>query len=177
MKNLKPLFILPALAIVIASCGDNQHAKNFNEKTQVDAEGVIFVKLANESGLTEIKAANLAQSISKNSRVISFAKMMVADHSNVDKELTALADEKMVTKSDTITVEHKKTLDSLKALNGANFDKGYMAMMVKDHEAAVKLFEKASNDRITAVHDFARKTLPALKMHLDSANAIYNSLK
>ena len=177
MKNLKPLFLLPVAAIIIVACGDNQKSHNYNQKTQVDAEGLGFIKIANESGLTEIKASSLAESISKNPRVVSFAKMMVADHSKAAQDLSKLAQDKMVTKSDTLTVEHQQKIDSLGKLTGAAFDKAYMDMMLTDHSKAVELFEKASADRIEAVQDFAKKTLPALKMHLDSAKEINSSLK
>jgi putative membrane protein len=177
MRNFRPVLFLPILAIAIVSCGDNKKSNNYNAKTQVDAEGLGFIKLANESGLTEIKASSLAESISKNPRVVNFAKMMVADHSKAAQELNKLAQDKMVIKSDTLTVEHQQKMDSLKKLTGGNFDKAYMDMMLKDHIKAVELFDKASGDRIPAVQDFAKKTLPALKMHLDSAKSINSSLK
>jgi putative membrane protein len=45
--------------------------------------------------------------------------------------------------------------------------------MVKSHENSIDLFEKALNDAKDAdVRAFADKTLPALRMHLDSARAL-----
>ncbi|MES2274740.1 MAG: DUF4142 domain-containing protein [Bacteroidota bacterium] len=177
MKNLRPLFVLPVLAVVIASCGDNQRAKNFNDKTLVDGQALGFIKIANEAGLTEVKASTIAGTLSKNPRVISFAKMMVTDHTQAGKELTELADDKLVDKSDALSPEHQKTIDSMAKLTGAGFDRAYMGMMVNDHVQAVKLFEETSSNKNNAVQKFARKTLPTLKMHLDSAKAIATSLK
>ena len=68
-------------------------------------------------------------------------------------------------------------IDSLSKKTGADFDKAYIAMMVKDHEAAVDLFKEQSNDKNQTIQDFARKTLPTIEMHLDKAKDIEASLK
>jgi putative membrane protein len=171
------MLLLPLLASIIASCGDNQKAKNFNNKTLVDGQGMEFIKTANEAGLTEVKASTIAGTMSKNPRVIGFAKMMIDDHTQAGKELTDLADDKMVDQSDLLKPEHQKTIDSIAKLSGPSFDKAYMNMMVNDHIQAVALFEKTSSNKNNAVQKFARKMLPALKMHLDSARVIAASLK
>lgn len=177
MKNFNRIGILLVCAAVMQSCGDNQRAKNFNNKTLVDQQGLAFIKKANDAGLTEIKAAMFAETMSKTPRVIGFAKMMVTDHTQAGKELSTLAADKLVDKADSISVEHQKSLDSLARLSANVFDHAYMKMMVQDHEQAVQLFTDAGQNKSSAVQKFARKTLPALQMHLDSAKAIYSSLK
>jgi putative membrane protein len=194
MKKFRILYLLPLL-IILQSCEDkkgknfneksleanrgleNERAQSLNSKTQVDAQALGFIKVANESGLTEVKASALAQSISKNPRVVAFAKMMVSHHTMLNKELAQLALDKHVTRADTISRQHQKTIDSISKLPKNNFDKAYMNMMVKDHVDAVNLFEKTTSNRYNAVQDLAKKTLPKLKMHLDSARAIAASLK
>ncbi len=156
---------------------ENTRAQNLNSKTQVDDQALDFIKIASESGLTEIKASTLAQVTSKNPRIINFAKMMIMDHTQANKDLTQLADNKMVIRADSISRKHQKTIDSINQLPKTNFDKAYMGMMVKDHIAAVKLFKETTTNRYEAVQSLAKKTLPKLKMHLDSARAIYSSLK
>ena len=50
--------------------------------------------------------------------------------------------------------------------------------MVDDHQGDVDKFEKASNNaKDAAVKAFAAKTLPVLRMHLDSAKAVNDGLK
>jgi putative membrane protein len=177
MKNSGWLYLLFAGAIMIQSCGDNQKAKNYNDKTLVDGEGLHFIKQANDAGLTEIKAARVAENNSQNPRVISFAKMMVADHMQVGDELARLASNKLVDDPDTPSIAHQAAIDSLSKLSAGEFDHAYMQMMVKDHEQAVDLFTETTGNKNVAVRNFARKILPTLKMHLDSAKAIYASLK
>ncbi len=62
--------------------------------------------------------------------------------------------------------------------SGKAFDKAYVNQMVDDHKKAVKLFEDASqNCKDPDLKAFAAKTLPTLKMHLDSINAIHDQMK
>ena len=63
-------------------------------------------------------------------------------------------------------------------MTGKNFDKDFMNMMVKDHKATIDDFEKASkNTKDPDVKAWVDKTLPTLRMHLDSAKAIQKGLK
>lgn len=177
MKNSGWLYLLFAGAIIIQSCGDNQKAKNYNDKTLVDGQGLDFIKKANDAGLTEVKASKVAERNSQNTRVINFAKMMVIDHTQVGNELAKLANNKLVDTPDTPSVAHQKMIDSISHLTGGQFDHAYMDMMVKGHEQAVQLFTETTENKNNAVQKFAEKILPTLKMHLDSAKAIYSSLK
>lgn len=177
MKNIFRLAAFIAIALAAASCGGDKRAKNFNQQTQVDDNGLAFMMQAAESGLTEIKASTLAKKLSKNPRVVNFAAMMIDDHTKVADELKKLAKRKLVTLVDTIGKDHQMKIDSIAKLMDGDFDKAYMQMMVKDHETAVQVFHQGSLNNTTALKNFAEKNLPKLQMHLDSAKAISASLK
>ena len=180
MKNILYLSTIALLAVSAVSCTDNKRAKNYNEKTLVDDKAIAFVKESLEAGMTEIKAATVAQSKSKNPRVINFAKMMIADHNAMGIELKKLADEKYINRkaaNDTLRVENQEMIDKLKPLTGLSFDKAYMQMMVADHAKVIDLFRSATRNRTNAIDNIAEKSLPKLIMHLDSAKAINASLK
>jgi putative membrane protein len=177
MKKLIYPVLGLAIAFSVQSCMDNYKAKYLNEKTLVDDGGTTLIHDGLEGGLTEIKASTLAETHSQNPRVISFAKMMIADHSKADSTLYWMETDKQITEKDTISAEHQEKIDSLATKTGAGFDKAYITMMVEDHEGAVDLFEGQVNDKNQTIQDFARQTLPTLRMHLDSAKAISASLK
>jgi putative membrane protein len=180
MKNIFALSLAAALVWGIAGCDDNRRAKNYNEKTMVDDEGLGFIKKAHEAGLTEIRAATVAQQKSQNPRVVNFAKMMITDHKAMGNEIKKLADEKYVNyKSDTDTLnpEHQQMVQQMSSLSGAAFDKAYMQMMVADHGKVIQMFRQATNNKIKEINDLAVKSLPKLTAHLDSAKAINASLK
>lgn len=177
MKNIDRLIFLLLFAVVLQSCGDNQRAKNYNDKTLVDDQGLAFIKTANIAGLTEVLASKFALSASKNPRVVSFAQMMIADHTEAGKELKNLAKQKLVDIPDTLTLADQKKIGKMAMQYGTPYDKAYMKMMVDDHVKAVDLFTETTQNKNLAVQNFASKILPTLKMHLDSAKAIYSSLK
>lgn len=53
----------------------------------------------------------------------------------------------------------------LQSATGAEFDKGYIQEMVKDHEKAIALFEAAQSLADAELKAFATKTLPTLRKH------------
>ena len=60
---------------------------------------------------------------------------------------------------------------NLSRKDGAEFDKSYVDMMVDQHEADVKLFERAARDaEDSEVRAFASRHLPSLQQHLQRAN-------
>jgi len=177
MKKLVYPILGLAIALSVQSCMDNMKAKNYQEKTLVDDGGVALIHGGIVGGMTEIKASSLVASHSQNPRVISFAKMMIADHSQADSTLLWMESDKLITEKDTIDADHQVLIDSLSKKTGADFDKAYIAMMVKDHEGAVELFDSQVDDKNQTIQDFARKTLPVIQMHLDSAKALEAALK
>lgn len=60
---------------------------------------------------------------------------------------------------------------NLSRKEGAEFDKSYVKMMVDQHEADVKLFERAAREsEDSEVRSFASRHLPSLQQHLQRAN-------
>ncbi|WP_428331011.1 DUF4142 domain-containing protein [Mucilaginibacter sp.] len=176
MKNLIYL-VLGGMILFFAQACQDKHAKNYNNRTDIDQDGVLFIKNGIEGGLTEIKASGMAITNSNNQKVIGFAKMMIDDHTKAGDELLKIKGDKKLTEMDTIYSAHQQMINELSKKTGAAFDKAYMQMMVADHEEAVKLFATASKNPDSEIEGFASKTYPTIKMHLDSANAINSSLK
>jgi putative membrane protein len=177
MKKLIYLLLGVIALFTVPACQDNRHAKNYNDKTLTDDGGLAFIKGGLEGGLTEIRASQIAKANSTNPRIISFADMMITDHTQAGAELRKIEAAKMVDAHDTINMEHKQMIVSLKSKTGADFDKAYINMMIADHEKAVGLFTDATNNTSNLIQDFSRKTLPKIQMHLDSARAIAAALK
>jgi predicted outer membrane protein len=60
-----------------------------------------------------------------------------------------------------------KNEPKIDTINGTDFDKEYLAIMVKDHEKNIAAFEEEAKDGEDAdVKAWAEKTLPTLKEHL-----------
>jgi len=177
MKKLLYLGAVTLALISATACNDNRKAKNYNEKTLVDDMALSFMKKANEAGLAEIKAATVAKSKSQNPKVIGFADMMIADHTMANKELNQIADKKYVAHEDeVIGQEHQMMIDSISKLNGPQFDKAYMNMMVNDHTKAVALFSDMTRNTSKTINNYVAKYLPKMQEHLNSARSINASL-
>jgi putative membrane protein len=144
----------------------------------VDKDDAKFVVTAANDGMAEVNAGNLAQQKATNLRIKSFASMMVADHTKAGDELAAIAKSKNITLPAAPNADAQKSAADLGSKSGKDFDKAYVDAMVDGHKNAVKLFTDASNNCKDAdLKAFATKTLPTLKMHLDSITAIKASMK
>ncbi|GAB2980089.1 DUF4142 domain-containing protein [Mucilaginibacter puniceus] len=165
------------LVLVSSSCHDQRRAKNYNDKTLADDAAIHFIKNGIEGSLVEIKASEIAKKTSSNPQIIDFANMMITHHTETVNELKKIQADKMVSSRDIINTEHENALNMLSSKSGVEFDKGYMEMMITDHEKAIELFKGVGNNTSGTIQDFAAKTLPTLQEHLDSAKAINASLK
>jgi putative membrane protein len=136
-----------------------------------------FLKDAAQGGMAEVELGKLASQKSQNAEIKKFGQMMVTDHTAANNELKALAAKKNITLPTDIG-SHKSTMDGLSKDTGADFDKGYVDAMVKDHETDVSAFQKQADSATDAdVKAFAAKTLPTLKKHLDAIKAIQAKMK
>jgi putative membrane protein len=101
---------------------------------------------------------------------------MITDHSKAGDDLKQVAVAKNITLPADLSDDAKKEMEKLNKKTGKDFDKAYMDMMLDDHKKDVKDFEKAADKCKDAdLKNFATTTLPVLKKHLDSAQAIVNS--
>ena len=137
-----------------------------------------FVEKATIGGMTEIQASKLAQEKGSAPAVKEYAQHMITEHTEAAAELTKIASAKSVTPPGTLDSAHKKDVDKLSKLSGADFDKAYVKQMVADHKTTVSLFEKESKSGKDAdLQAFAGKTLPKLQEHLQSIQGIQDKMK
>lgn len=138
-----------------------------------------FLVEAADGGMMEVLAGELAKQKAVNQRVKNFGDMMVKDHSKANDELKSLATSEKITIPAAVSDNTQKMIDKLNEKTGTDFDKAYIKMMVDDHIEDVRKFELAATDvnNNTAVKKFINKTLPVLRIHLDSAKAIQQSIK
>lgn len=169
--------MLAALAAVsIQSCSPDR-AKAYNNRTNVNTNGLEFIKGAHEGSLTEIEASKIAQKNSTNKEVTDFAAMMLTDHRAALSDIDTLADHKYVYVRSVVNHDHKVELDSLAKKTGAEFDKAYMEMMVKGHEEAKQLFDEGKESNYTDIREVSVKIAPTVEEHLKKAKEIAATLK
>ncbi|BCG48564.1 outer membrane protein-like protein [Citrifermentans bremense] len=136
-----------------------------------------FVKDAASGGMMEVEAGRLAQQKGASQEIKDFGQMMVTDHGKANDELEAIIAKKQMKKPAKMDAKHKKMVDQLNALSGAEFDKKYAKEMVKDHEKDVAKFKKASGKvKDPEIKAWVDKTLPVLEQHLQHAKDMAKKL-
>jgi putative membrane protein len=151
-------------------------ALNFMLTAEATVKADFWTEAA-QGGMAEVALSNIALERSQNEAVKNFAQQMVTDHTAANTELISLASSKNITLPSAIDAKHKAASDRLAARSGADFDRDYMKMTVKDHEKMVKLFQNESEKGADAdVKAWAAKTLPTLQSHLQMARTVNASL-
>jgi putative membrane protein len=198
MKQWNQLMVAGCVAIAATACSgdrDADTAKNdrpaavgtsgsaASDPAKNDEAGRAdrdFVGDMMADGRAEVELGKMAQQKARNRQVKEFASMMVRDHTKAGAELKTVASHANVdmAKIDADMDDHKDVRDRLAKLSGMEFDREYMKAMVDEHEKAVDdveaKAEKADNDH---VKEWAAKTLPTLKKHLEEARQIQESLE
>jgi putative membrane protein len=145
-----------------------------------DAQIASIVVTANQ---VDIDAGKLAASRGTDPQVKSFGQQMVTDHTGVNKLATELAGKLKVTPEDNPTSQSlksggEKNVATLKTLQGAAFDKAYIAHEVAYHQQVLDALDKtlipgAKNEELKAL---LVKVRPAFVAHLEHAKKVQSSL-
>jgi len=145
-----------------------------------DAQIAAIVVTANQ---VDIDAGKLAESKATNPDVKAYGKMMVTDHTGVNKQATDLAKKLGVKPEDNPTAQSLKSggtdnLANLKKLSGAAFDKAYIDHEIAYHQSVLDAVDKTliPNAQNAELKALLVKVRPAFVAHLEKAKQIQASL-
>ncbi len=183
---MKKIFLLIGCCAFMLACNNQpddskEAAEETNEavlqKTDLEDDAEFAVDAA-DGGMLEVTLGELAAKNAASPMVKEFAAMMVTDHSNGNEELKALAMQKNITLPAALSESKQKKVDDLTKLNGAEFDKEYMAFMVEDHKEDIREFEKqAQNGNDADLKQWASNKVAVLQKHLAEAERIKDAIK
>ena len=154
--------------------------KSMQGKMGGDAEIIAFLIAADEH---EVAAANDANQKKSDAKVGDFAQMMDRDHSKHLEDTRKLSDSQNIQPMDTPSITKMKTegqaeMTKLSALQGANFDRAYMAAMVKGHTDVLNHVEHymktATNPELQS---HLKATRDTVSQHLAEAKKVQAALK
>jgi putative membrane protein len=132
-----------------------------------------FVREAASGNLMEIQLGQLAQNKAQNQAVKQFAQRMVADHNNLQNQLTSVASTGGQSFTPTMDSRHQNQINRLQGLSGAEFDRTYMSLMIRAHQRDVNNFQTQSQSANSAqVRTLATNSLPVLQQHLSLAQQV-----
>jgi putative membrane protein len=146
-------------------------------KMMMRSTDTAFAMAAARGGAAEVEMGKLAAEKASNAVVKAFGQQMVEDHGKANEKLKAAAEKQNLTLPTNLTSKQQATYDMLKTKSGADFDKAYVAAMVKDHEEDVKDFQREVNKgKDEHIKTFASETLPVIQGHLEKIKAIQSKL-
>ena len=146
-----------------------------SEMGKADAER--FRDLARAS-LAEVEAGKLARERAGHRAVKDFGKEMVEDHGKLLEQHRALARKEGVRLPGQPGEAQEQAIRKLRAQRGLEFDRAYMAQMVKDHQAALRLAqETATSARDPQLRAAAEKAVPEIRKHLEKARTLEAGMK
>jgi putative membrane protein len=134
-----------------------------------------FIETAAPANQFEIVASELALTKTKNKQIVTFAKRMIKDHTQIGKNFVAALGKANtgVTPPSGLGDDLDKIMARLKSEDGAAFEADYIAAQTKGHQDAVGLFAgyaKGGDNKV--MQAFAKKTLPIIEMHLRMCYAL-----
>jgi len=161
-------------AQIESGIGSNPHLRSKSEgqaasspgatKVKMSQKDVNFIQKAAGGGAQEVANGKMAETQAKSAEVKSIAARIVADHTRLNKELTALANRKGVTFN----------TGGVKAQNlgTGDFDRLYLKWLEEVHRADIADFERAAKSADDSdLKAWAAKALPTLKQHLAMAQS------
>ena len=121
----------------------------------------------------EIQAGRLAEKDGQSKEVKDYGKMLVKDHTAVDKKVAALAKQESIELPAPSTEGEMHNLD---AMAGPNFDKKFAGDMVEDHKKDIaELTHARDSTNDPKLKKLLSDVLPTLQKHEDKAQKIVDS--
>ena len=74
-------------------------------------------------------------------------------------------------------LSHQEKLNRLKVRTGADFDREYIKMMVNDHAAAIRMLQRAVENKDADIRSYAQEMLPTIKKHEASSKALMKKIQ
>lgn len=177
--------LIPAVVLVLATaaCSDNKDDTNATatDTAAMDTTATAaptdhaaqFLTDAIMADNAEIKAGQAAQDMGSTQAVKDFGKMLVDDHTKAKEQAAQVAMAMNVPVPDGTPPGAEDELKMATGMKGSGFDKDFLAMMVKDHQAAIDKFQQEADSSDPAqVTDLAKQSLPTLKKHLQTAQSL-----
>jgi putative membrane protein len=183
MKRWQKWSIAAVAVLMISGCErntarDNDAAVGTSGTAALAAADRDFVVGMIAGGTAEVELGRLAEEKASNPAGREFAEVLVRDHQKANAELKSIATKYNIDVSNANLDDHKNDMERMRKLSGPEFDSEYIQMMVDKHEKTVtKLEERANDDDNPEIRQWASRTLPTVRQHLEKAKAIKDSLK
>lgn len=132
-----------------------------------------FVHSALEGSMAEVQMGQLAAQKASSDDVKQFGQKMVQDHTQMTDQMKQVAQQLGVSEPKGLSKKDKTEVAKLSGLSGPEFDKAYIAAMVKDHKKDLSDFRaEAQNTQNPAVKQVAEQGTQVIDQHLQLAEQL-----
>jgi putative membrane protein len=171
---MKKLAILLGGALAVAACSTTPRPPTAADLANpLIAPG--YLAQAASSDMFEIQSGQLAQQMSQNPAVQSFASMIITDHTQSTQMLTsAAAAARVAAPPPTLLPPQQAMLDQLRSAgSGAAFDQAFQQIQIQAHQQALMLHQNyAQSGDVPQLRTTAGQIIPVVQRHLAMAQSL-----
>lgn len=132
-----------------------------------------YLYQATEGQQAEVALGQMAVQKASSDEVKQFGARMMRDHQRISEELGKLTRQEGIQETGELSMPHQRIQRMLSQLSGKEFDKVYMAFMVRDHIKVIDDWEqRAPTIADPRIKHWMAELLPLLKDHLEQGRAI-----
>ena len=132
-----------------------------------------YLYQAIEGQQAEVALGQMAVQKASSDEVKQFGARMMQDHLRASEELGKLTTQEGIRETGELSMPHQRIQRMLSQLSGMDFDKAYMAFMVRDHIKLIGDWEQRSPTLADPrVKHWIAGLLPVLKDHLEQGRTI-----
>lgn len=187
MKRIHLTVIMSA--ILIYGCTNNgvkSRGEASKDSTKAMAESmddvsntsVDFATAVAAGNMKEIALGKLALKNANYGRLKEFAQKMIDAHEKANRDLQTACYTAGVTLPAGLAKADQEEVDKMAGKEGKSFDRDYIKKMVSEHQKTMeRLDAAASNMKDVSLQNYAKKTLPVVKAHLEEARTILEDVR
>jgi len=165
---IRTLFLAAMAAVLLAPTARAQQSAG-----KAAVSDPLFAAAAASGGLAEVSLSEIGLRKATDPELKKFSQQMVADHTQMNGELTALAARKGIPLPRIPDARAQFCAQSLAGLSGGEFDKCYAKAQCLAHKDAVATFEAEAERGVDPdMKALASKALPRIKEHLKEIEPI-----
>ena len=148
-----------------------------NAAQKIEATEKVFLQKAAQEQLAEIALGKLAMKKGSDKTVKDFGAELVEDHGYASQEVKEVSAKEGVYLPVEMNDHQKKEQQRLSRLSGNEFDKAFIAYLLKMHRKDVQELQKnAGKLHNEKVKQWAETTEPILAVHLKKAESVADAL-
>ena len=175
---------------------DSTLMKSGDDSRHMDHRGMAMndeqvLRHLHHANMEEIKAGQMAESKGSSQGVKDYARTLVQDHQQADKQVLAMAQKMNVDMKkdmDMSNMDHSKMdhsqmsgmdhdkmkmhqakMDEMQKMSGKDFDKAFLTMMVNGHDHVIDMVKNAQSNAKGDMKNMLDQMLPTLERHKEMA--------